>query len=244
MLTPSEIRGRRECRVPAAPMVTARKTCAKARVDRQVQPRHPGIPCAVVYGLLRALLGEPDFVVTVASAMTLASSPTWRQPRGARTTRLRRPRPHRPSSMPPRPPHPASRFVTFAIRPSSIEAGRRGESPISEKRKANYFRRALLKALNCLDSARQISVCAQAISRGRRLLAREAAKANWADSARRANRSRSISPRVPAARSVVAGGRLRTVTFAANWSQHGGSTQRATNDGWSVHGLQDGRDER
>src|SRR5690348_2471788 len=51
-------------------MATARKTCAKARVDRQVQPRQPGIPCAVVYGLLRALLGEPDFVVTVASAMT------------------------------------------------------------------------------------------------------------------------------------------------------------------------------
>ena len=164
-LDPPRYRGRREDRVPAAPMAPCAASAQKKHTgcNHRYRRNHTGLPCAVVYDLLRALLGEPDFVVTVASAMTLASSPTWRQPRGARTTRLRRPRPHRPSSMPPRPPHPASRFVTFAIRPSSIEAGRRGESPISEKRKANYFRRALLKALNCLDSARQISVCAQVI---------------------------------------------------------------------------------
>src|SRR6185312_15355730 len=41
--------------------------------------------------------------------------------------------------------------------------GMEGESSISEKRKANYFHRALLNALTCLDSARQISVCAQVI---------------------------------------------------------------------------------
>jgi hypothetical protein len=38
-----------------------------------------------------------------------------------------------------------------------------GELSISEKRKANYFRRALLNALTRLDSALQISVCAQVI---------------------------------------------------------------------------------
>ena len=64
-------RGRRECRVPAAPTVSARKIAQKARVDPQVQPGQPGIPRAVVYGLLRALLGEPDFVVTVISAMRM-----------------------------------------------------------------------------------------------------------------------------------------------------------------------------
>src|SRR5215475_2279023 len=32
----------------------------------QVQPERPGLPCAMVYGFLRALLGEPGFVATVA----------------------------------------------------------------------------------------------------------------------------------------------------------------------------------
>ena len=112
-------RGRRECRVLAAPTVSAQKSCAKARVDQQVQPRHPGIPCAVVYGLLRTLPGEPAFA-TVARAMhQMHRLRTWRLHGRARTTRLRRPRSYRSSSIHPRPPHPASHFVTIAIRPSS-----------------------------------------------------------------------------------------------------------------------------
>ncbi len=39
----------------------------------------------------------------------------------------------------PRPPHPASRVVTFAIRPSWLEAGWTHQSTISDKRKAIYF---------------------------------------------------------------------------------------------------------
>ena len=35
------------------------KVAQKRALTKQVQPRHPGIPCAVVYGLLRALPGEP-----------------------------------------------------------------------------------------------------------------------------------------------------------------------------------------
>jgi hypothetical protein len=31
-----------------------------------VKPRHSGLPCAVVYGLLRALPGEPSSIATVA----------------------------------------------------------------------------------------------------------------------------------------------------------------------------------
>jgi hypothetical protein len=30
-----------------------------------VEPRHPGLPCAVVYGLFRALPGEPSSFATV-----------------------------------------------------------------------------------------------------------------------------------------------------------------------------------
>jgi hypothetical protein len=54
--------------------------------------------------------------------------------------------------------------VTIAKRPSSIEAGWRRESSISEKKKENYFRAAILNALTWLDSAWQISVRARAIS--------------------------------------------------------------------------------
>src|SRR5262249_49886129 len=42
-----------------------RKRCAR-RVDHRYRRNHSGLPCAVVYGLLRALLGEPGFLATVA----------------------------------------------------------------------------------------------------------------------------------------------------------------------------------
>ena len=70
--SPSEGRGRREGRVPAAPMVTALNGLRNARLDRQVQPRHPDLPCAAVYSLYRALLGEPAFA-TIARAKLWAS---------------------------------------------------------------------------------------------------------------------------------------------------------------------------
>jgi hypothetical protein len=43
------------------------KRLREVRVDHRYRRDQPGLPCAVVYGLLRALLGEPDFVVTVVS---------------------------------------------------------------------------------------------------------------------------------------------------------------------------------
>ena len=48
----------------------------------------------MVYDFLRALLGVHDLLVTVACGL---SPHAWHQPRGARTTRLRRPRARRPS---------------------------------------------------------------------------------------------------------------------------------------------------
>jgi hypothetical protein len=39
-----------------------RKRIARKRVDHRYRRRHSGLPCAVVYGLFRALLGEPMLV--------------------------------------------------------------------------------------------------------------------------------------------------------------------------------------
>src|SRR3981189_243315 len=40
---------------------------SKTHTSIQVQRKHSGLPCAVVYGLLRALPGEPGFLATVTS---------------------------------------------------------------------------------------------------------------------------------------------------------------------------------
>jgi hypothetical protein len=45
--------------VPAAPTAHAQKMDARARVDHRYRRNHSGLPCAVVYDLLRALPGEP-----------------------------------------------------------------------------------------------------------------------------------------------------------------------------------------
>src|SRR5690349_18886256 len=85
----------------------------------------------MVYGLLRALPGEPDFVVTVAGAM--------RMHRRQLSASHGAPGPHDFAgrafaarlSAPARPPLPASRVVTIAIRPS---ASRRDTQTIHEFR--------------------------------------------------------------------------------------------------------------
>ncbi len=57
------VQGRPGGRLPPGP--PRRKGCAR-RVDHRYRRRHSGLPCAVVYGLLRALLGEPGLFATVA----------------------------------------------------------------------------------------------------------------------------------------------------------------------------------
>src|ERR1700680_4033683 len=59
---PSEGRGRRESRVHAAPAVSRANTHSKTHTSIQVQRRQSGLPCAVVYGLLRALPGDRAFL--------------------------------------------------------------------------------------------------------------------------------------------------------------------------------------
>ena len=54
-------KGRRESRVHAAPAVSCAKCAEETHTSIQVQRRHPGFPCAMGYGLLRALPGERLF---------------------------------------------------------------------------------------------------------------------------------------------------------------------------------------
>ena len=65
ILTPSVVRGRRECRMRAAPAISC-ATCTKsARMSIQGSGEHPTFPAQWLYGLLRALPGEPCTVATV-----------------------------------------------------------------------------------------------------------------------------------------------------------------------------------
>jgi hypothetical protein len=55
-------RGRRESRVRAAPAVSRAIVYKKTHTSIQVQRRQSGLPCAMVYGLLRALPGDRAFL--------------------------------------------------------------------------------------------------------------------------------------------------------------------------------------
>jgi hypothetical protein len=57
-------RGRRECRVLAAPAVSCARLHGNAHTSIQVQPGHAGIPCAVV---LRLMPGSPRRRIPLAS---------------------------------------------------------------------------------------------------------------------------------------------------------------------------------
>jgi hypothetical protein len=87
-------------------------------------PKQSDIPCAMVYGLFRDLLGEtglfclrrPHNTKGIVANLAPASG------RQNHTASPSAPDAARQSA-PLRPPHPASRVVTIAIRPSAIEAG-------------------------------------------------------------------------------------------------------------------------
>src|SRR5829696_2310043 len=54
---PSANRGRRECRVHAAPAVSCAKSCAFGAHEHTGQRKHSDIPCATALRLIRALPG-------------------------------------------------------------------------------------------------------------------------------------------------------------------------------------------
>jgi hypothetical protein len=95
--------------------------CATIVVERtrvsQVTPESPGTPRAMVYGLYRALPGEPGFLATVTpeklASQELDTSVGVSGPHdfAVRISTVRQRRR-------PRPPHPAPRFATIMIRPS------------------------------------------------------------------------------------------------------------------------------
>ncbi len=79
-----ESRGRREGRELAAPMAPVRMKCTGQ--EPQVRPRHPGLPCAMVLTLIRALPGDRlscPHVTTTRDARCARH-----QLRDARTTRF------------------------------------------------------------------------------------------------------------------------------------------------------------
>jgi hypothetical protein len=62
-------RGRRECRVLAAPAASrAKLNKAHERSHHRFRRFHPTFPAQWFYGLLRGLPGEPGFLATVACA--------------------------------------------------------------------------------------------------------------------------------------------------------------------------------
>ncbi len=94
----------------------AKQIAQRAR-DHRYRRRHSGLPCAVVYGLLRALLGEPGVChrrrreTSVSRRLGACIGAPGPHDFAVRICAARQ-------SACLRPPHPASRFVTFATRPS------------------------------------------------------------------------------------------------------------------------------
>ena len=64
-----EIRGRRECRVLAAPAVSCAKVCKETHTSIQVQTEHSGIPCAMALRLIARSPRRRIRLVTVADGL-------------------------------------------------------------------------------------------------------------------------------------------------------------------------------
>jgi hypothetical protein len=105
--------GNAGCQMHPQPRVQMKKAHERVATG---SPEQPGIPCATVYGLLRALSGDRALCHRPRATRSVVASS--RQRRGAKTTRLRRPLDARSSARAcvRRIPHPT--FVTIAKRPS------------------------------------------------------------------------------------------------------------------------------
>jgi hypothetical protein len=69
-----ENRGRRESRAPIAPAVVRTRS---ARVDHRFNRIIPAFPARMVYGLLRALLGDRAFLPPSPCGLTMHLKPGW-----------------------------------------------------------------------------------------------------------------------------------------------------------------------
>ena len=68
-------RGRRECRVLAAPAVSCAKVCEETHTSIQVQSEHSGIPCAMVLRLMPRSPRRRIRLVTVADGLKDCQNP-------------------------------------------------------------------------------------------------------------------------------------------------------------------------
>jgi hypothetical protein len=101
---------------PMRPAVSCAKSSAKTHTSIQVTPESPGIPHAMVYGLLRAHLGEPGFLPPSSPrSFRFLEFDTSVGVSGPHvfTVRFRRAR----QSHLPRPPHPRPAAATIANAP-------------------------------------------------------------------------------------------------------------------------------
>jgi hypothetical protein len=146
--------------VAAAPGAPAQRKFARARKPQvQAETLRPSLRSGL--RLIRTLLGEPSRLPPSPQRSFSASLGLSARPRGARTTRLRRPR---MAPLVSQRPHvhriPASRVVTTAIRPS---ASRRDEPTIQLIRpyeKQKYFcARGLTGFCDARPAGKSLAVC-------------------------------------------------------------------------------------
>ena len=72
-----KIRGRRECRMRAAPAVSCANLCKKRTRAYRFSGGNPTFPAQWLYGLYRDLPGDQDLFVTVAPRMMAGLTPGW-----------------------------------------------------------------------------------------------------------------------------------------------------------------------
>ena len=181
-------RGRRECRVHAAPAVSCAKCARKTHTSIQVQTEHSGIPCAMALRLMPRSPRRRIRLVTVAAGLMARSKPGWvdvasaslTPATGARTTRFCRTHQHRSScarcsltvrppckhaSRPtlPRPPHPVPTFVTMANAPLVGQDGGNYSSDLPDGESGIFLP---------LDRANRLEVVAENRAAAQSILAR------------------------------------------------------------------------
>jgi hypothetical protein len=137
-LTLLKYRGRREGRVPAAPMARVRK---KSTRQNHRYAGHPAFPAQWLYGLLRALPGDrrscPRFP-RQRECIARGISTGMPGPHGLTVRIVLFVRMIRSRCNPTRPPHPTSTSVTIAKRPSG-EAGQQVGNHIFPKNESRFF---------------------------------------------------------------------------------------------------------
>jgi hypothetical protein len=130
-------RGRRECRMLAAPM--ARQQTKKLAAGTTGSAETAGIPCAMGFRLMARSPRGPGFLAPVvrgirhAGELGLSVGRPGPHAFAVRNGRLRPRQPQRPSL-------PASPIVTIALRPSASRRDGDRKSEFFEKRKLNIFR--------------------------------------------------------------------------------------------------------